>query len=687
MSAPATRLAVMATWPEWERARLRYAPQFLGRVVFVSEALGRKELDDILDAVLFLARPTRPVTVVAAPEALPERPSEVVIYTRPRAEAPPSLDASVVFAVQPREPDARRLVIPHEVLQLRDAVIEGVGQRYAGTPLAWLAPRVAHVAETPGVALRFVDGVISGALEDPGASEEDLYVLGLAAALRWLCAGVDAAVVEWMLALALDAPEPEATVSIGASVLGREGALTQALQHGVVYRLPTADDAHLDHRRVFDALRELVAARDGRVIERLHTALSRALPEVSVDVWQRLLFEPHLRLNLSVPEGQYAGRGLMALELSSRFTTTEEVRTLVIRGPLGSGKTTIGLFLAQAVNFRNAPSTSAPPPSFLVATLTKMAGSFASILAPLRVFAEALWLDFRESPSTVWTRVAAALGQPAQDTLHPDDPMEPPPWLVTVLQRVRALRVLILVDNVDKIPETSLPRWLPSGRGRCTVLVFSRSSQAPLQQSNDALVLTLAPMSRLEVIGVLNEHGVRENDLFTDVVMAVTGANLLNLSCLVARLRPLNSGARAQFLVYLASHMIDQTTPALSLGEVFDALPPPALRFLADVFVVITSNVLFMLGQAGLHQTELPPASWEHVVLSPERMNLIPGNAEWAAVLAERNILVRVADGLLMHPLVYEYLQRQTAPSAPLAAPPTPPTPSSTPSLATSTDP
>ena len=502
MSAPATRLAVMATWPEWERARLRYAPQFLGRVVFVSEALGRKELDDILDAVLFLARPTRPVTVVAAPEALPERPSEVVIYTRPRAEAPPSLDASVVFAVQPREPDARRLVIPHEVLQLRDAVIEGVGQRYAGTPLAWLAPRVAHVAETPGVALRFVDGVISGALEDPGASEEDLYVLGLAAALRWLCAGVDAAVVEWMLALALDAPEPEATVSIGASVLGREGALTQALQHGVVYRLPTADDAHLDHRRVFDAL-----------------------------------------------------------------------------------------------------------------------------------------------------------------------------------------RVLILVDNVDKIPETSLPRWLPSGRGRCTVLVFSRSSQAPLQQSNDALVLTLAPMSRLEVIGVLNEHGVRENDLFTDVVMAVTGANLLNLSCLVARLRPLNSGARAQFLVYLASHMIDQTTPALSLGEVFDALPPPALRFLADVFVVITSNVLFMLGQAGLHQTELPPASWEHVVLSPERMNLIPGNAEWAAVLAERNILVRVADGLLMHPLVYEYLQRQTAPSAPLAAPPTPPTPSSTPSLATSTDP
>jgi tetratricopeptide (TPR) repeat protein len=457
---PPLTLAVLHGWPRSKQVGARLAQDYVGRAVALPAQLPEAEREEIVE--LFALFAGLPVHVAAAPEGAPA--GHVVVLTEPVDAVPRGVEGSVLLCVVRRASGARRLEASRELRLLRNAVVDAVGLQHAGTPLQAIAAQGRPVADSPGLALRFASGAIGRRLADRGASDAELFAAGLATTVGWLLRGIDVRVAQWVLARALPGDHPERLVDTEAAILGEDAALGRAFAAGLVERLPDEPGDALDLRRPFVVL----GHPEDRPAEADLAMLARELravlaPEVYVVVERRLRSAPR-PLGLSWPDRPrtFVGRGEVLKRLRSLFSPSDRVATTVLYGILGSGRTAV-------------------------------ASAFCEIMTGTL---EPVWITFAGGPSSGWVPVADALGLDVGELQRSDTGEgRVPLWVRRIHDLLRDRACLVVVSDADEVPEEDMPAWLPSGPGRCAVLVLARSAERPLQRENDAIAVPLRALS------------------------------------------------------------------------------------------------------------------------------------------------------------------------------------------------
>ncbi|WNG17850.1 NB-ARC domain-containing protein [Cystobacter fuscus] len=462
---PTLRLSYLRTWPGLASVSRGLGQLVLGKVLWLPTALGREELEELVDTLVLLLG--LPVAITADPSRWQASEGKGAIVLIPSAvvEPPAPIRESVVLCTRERVPGNWSLNLPREVLLIRDAVIECIGRQLSASGLARVASWVASVADTPATAIRFVDGVQAHLLKNPKADDGSLYCAGLAAVLDWMLMGVDARVVQWLLTLAFGGTAPERRISTDAALLGRLEALRHAFDQGLLYQVPQHDGDPLDLRRPLDAIGRLESAPGRPTQAQLAEHLGPRLPSTVRQMLERLVQPTARGLGLPGPAAvRLIGRDEIVKRLTGLLEPSERIQTCVLYGVAGCGKTAVAASVAQVMEHRLEP----------------------------------VWINFTGGPLAGWLRVAVALGLDTQKPLaERKDKSGVPRWVRDTQARLAEGTYLLVVDDVDEIEEELLQEWLPSGQGRCAVLVLSRSSQKALQRAHDAISIHV-PLFSLE---------------------------------------------------------------------------------------------------------------------------------------------------------------------------------------------
>ncbi|MFS8068535.1 MAG: hypothetical protein ACMG6S_19420, partial [Byssovorax sp.] len=378
-------------------------------------------------------------------------------------QEPERVPLSALLCVRRRVSGTRRLDLPADLSLLRDVVIECLGRRYSGARLQSLAAWAGQVSDSPSLALRFASAALGRHISDPEAPDTELFAAGLAATIGWLLRGVDVRVAHWALARALPAKHPERLVSTEAAILGEDAALLRAFKAGLIEGLVEEPDDTLDLRRPLHLLGHLDEAPldvDFALVAREMRA--ELVPEVYV-VIERYLRSAPKRLGLEGPERPraFVGRAEILRRLVALFEPSNEVRTTVLYGVDGSGRSAVASALCEL---------------------------FAPTLEPI-------WVTFAGGAEAGWIPVANALGLDLRELSYGVEPERAPRWVRRIHDLLRLRPCIVVVTDVESIAEDELPGWLPSGPGECAVLVLSKSAQRPLQRERDAIAIVLRPLA------------------------------------------------------------------------------------------------------------------------------------------------------------------------------------------------
>jgi tetratricopeptide (TPR) repeat protein len=425
----------------------------------------REGLCDLLCLVTGL-----PVQVAARPVGL--RSGHVCLLCEPVEEDPDPVSGSIVVAVRAPAAGRRRLDATRLLRELRGAILQAIGTRSPGSVLSEIAVWAEHATDSPVTALRFAAAAQAAYLSAPHAPQSEIVAEAMSDVMGWLLRGVDPRVAEWVLVRALEARSPEKLVSPEAMILGETAALQRALAAGLVEHLPEEGDGELDLRPPFSLLQRLSDLPVPVSLPDLASRLKgKIAPQASavVDRWCEARPRP---LGLSGPlmRPDFTGRADVIERLVALFEPSNEIRTAVVYGMGGLGKSAFGAALGDRLSER----------------------------------LETVWLTFLNGPEAAWRRVADALRMPPGRMREEPRSGGVPAWLRHVHARVAERDALIVVDDVSAVPESELPVWLPKGQGSCAVLVLSPRAERVLQRENDAISLQLRPLDRDEAKHLLS---------------------------------------------------------------------------------------------------------------------------------------------------------------------------------------
>jgi tetratricopeptide (TPR) repeat protein len=465
ISLPTLRLSYLRTWPGLASVSRGLGQRLLGKVLWLPAALGREELDELVDTLVLLLDLPVAITPDPSRSQTSETAGALVLVPSPVPQPPAALRHGVVVCTRERVPGHWCLDLPHEVLIIRDAVIECIGRQLSASGLARIASWVAGVADTPATAIRFVDGVQTHLLKHPEAQDSALYCAGLAAVLDWLLTGVDVRVAQWLLTLGFGGPGAERRLGTDATLLGQQEALRRAFERGLLHQVPRHEGDPLDLRRPLEALGRLDSAPGRPTQEQLVEHLGQHLSPSMRQVLERLVQPTALRLGLPGPaEVPLIGREEIVKRLTALLEPADQIRTCVLYGVVGSGKTPVAASVAHLLEHR----------------------------------LETVWINFTGGPLAGWLRVAVALGLDTQKpAAERRDRAGVPRWVREAQRRLATGTYLLVVDEVEEVQEELLPEWLPTGPGSCAVLVLSRSPQRALQRAHDAIAIHM-PLFSLE---------------------------------------------------------------------------------------------------------------------------------------------------------------------------------------------
>ncbi len=458
MGPPVFRPSFVASWPGFPAVARSLSRQLAGRVVALPDVLSAEEHGAAVDALALLYG--LQVEVVLDPARLASREGgrALLVVPRPLEQTPDPVPDCLVVCTVRRPPGTWSLDLPHELLEVRDALMECAGGQLAGEPAVRVVPWVAGVADTPGSLLPFLDGALRAAAEAEKGEESGPFAAGLAAALSWLLRGVDGRLVHWLVAEAVAPARASGLVGTDAALLGREEALRRAFRHGLVLRLEPQGKVRL--RRPLDALGRLKEApgAPGPELVRRHLDPRRDGP--LCQMLDRLGRRTTRALGLPRPRPPepFVGREDVVRRLVALLEPGERVAAAVLFGPGGVGKTAVAAKVTNALEGRLEP----------------------------------VWVRLGDDPEAGWVAAAAALGidTEREGRRTPSDG-DRPHWLRRVHRALRDGDYLVVADEVDGLDEDALPGWLPDGPGRCVVLLVSRSSQRPLQERGDAVAVRL----------------------------------------------------------------------------------------------------------------------------------------------------------------------------------------------------
>lgn len=444
MRLPALRLAYLRG-----AAALR---ELLGSVLVLPADLPEAEHEDLCDLLaLGLALPVR---VSARATALPR--GHLCVLTEPVTEDPAPVDDGFVLAVRAPEPGRRRLGLSRDLRRLRDlalaAVVRGADDSRLDTIVTWAQ----EATDSPSTALRFASAAYGEHLASPFAADALLAREGLAATIAWLLRGVDPRVAEWVLARAVPSKNPGRLVSTEAALLGESAALQRAFAHGLIEHLPERrddPDELLDLRRPFALLGQLGDLSAPLEIPSIAATLRPRLDAAVWHVFETLLQDrpPPLRLAPPLPPTLLVGREEMIARLRSLLEPGHEVRTVVLYGAAGMGKTAVAATVCQRLASRMEP----------------------------------VWLTFAGGAEAAWQRVADGLR--VETTGRPRGN-----WLAQVQRMLADRDALLVLDDVDAVPETEMATWLPRGEGSLVTLVLSTRPLRVLERERDAVAVMLA---------------------------------------------------------------------------------------------------------------------------------------------------------------------------------------------------
>lgn len=463
MTLPTLRLSFLRSSPYLPSIARTLAGRLRGRVLVLPNVLGRQELEEVVDALTLLLG--LPVYIFAQPTGMEEMvghgPGGILVLPVPLEVPPDPVRNSIVVCVRAQSAEDMSIGMPSELLLLRDAIIECLTRQLEQTRLAAIPGWVASVADTPATAIRFVDGVQMRHLLEPDADDATLFCAGLAAVVGWMMQPVDSTVAQWMLSIAASPAEPERLVSADAALLGRAEALNKAFESGLVYQLPPQEGGSPDLRRPLGAITWLGSAPGAPPLSLFVTQLASQVSPAVRSVLTRLARPPVRGLGLSspAPPVPMVGRNDLLERLSTLLEPGDRVRTCILYGAFGSGR------------------------SSAAAALTKM----------LESRLEPVWVHFNEGPEAGWLRVASALG--IDINRDRGERSDIAPWVQAVHEQLKQNAYLVIVDAVETVPEWELPNWLPRDTGRCAVLVISRTAQHALQRSHEAISVQMPPLT------------------------------------------------------------------------------------------------------------------------------------------------------------------------------------------------
>ncbi|MEP7119351.1 MAG: hypothetical protein ABJE95_00350 [Byssovorax sp.] len=459
MSLPAISLTILRRFDCAQGIIASLRETLVGRVLLLPAELSAAEREEIADLLaLFL---DLPVHIAARPDDAPR--DRLCLIMDPVDHEPERVALSMLLGVRRRIAGKRRLDLPADLSLLKEVIVECIGRHHSGTRLQSVASWAGQIADSPSLALRFASAVIGRHISDPEAPDAVLFAAGLASTVGWLLRGIDIRVAHWVLALALPTKYPELLVSTEAAILGQDAALLRAFEAGVVEGLAEEPDDILDLRRPLRLLGHLDEAPldiDFAVVAReLHACL---IPEL-YGVVERFLSSAPKRLGLVGPDRPriFVGRADVLKRLSVLLEPANEVRTTVLYGVDGSGRRPVASALCEL---------------------------FAPTLEPI-------WITFLSGPEAGWIPVANALGLDLRELSYGIEPDRVPRWVRRIHDLLRRRPCLLVVTEVDAIPEEELPGWLPSGPGECAVLVVSKSAQRALQRERDAIAVVLPPLA------------------------------------------------------------------------------------------------------------------------------------------------------------------------------------------------
>jgi tetratricopeptide (TPR) repeat protein len=459
VSLPALTLAIVRRWPGSAEIAKGLEPGYREGVLALPPELPEAERADVVEMLaLFLDLPVHVAAHVAdAPR------DHLIVLTEPVDAEPPRVAGSLVLCALRRAPGHRHLEVPQDLRILRDAIVDCIGVRYVDARLRRAAAWAGSVSDSPGLALRSASASIARHLAAPDAPDAEILAAGLAAAVGFLLRGVDVRVAQWVLARALPAKHPERLVDTDAAILGEKEALKRAFAAGLVENLPEEPLDPLDLRVPLQWLGEARRLPRDMTLDLVAKELRAVLAPAAHVVVSRFLASAPKPLGLSGPARppDFVGRGEILKRLRSLFEPADMVRTAVLYGIDGSGRTAVAAALGELLGATQEP----------------------------------VWITFAGGAVAGWVPVANALRVDLVELQRDAEESRVPIWVKHVHALIKDRACMLVVSDVDDIPERELPEWLPSGPGECGVLVLSRSAQRALRWEHDAIAVPLRGLS------------------------------------------------------------------------------------------------------------------------------------------------------------------------------------------------